>query len=677
MAKLASGATYNRKRKTFSSSTLNEKRLRSSQLAPRDESILDEADLGVSRAARDADPRLSSADRGAASESSTARQDPGLGTSTAGQDAAPRTSSGGDDKSSVLGLDHGSILSAMAIRTKDRGITNVDCYPDEPPSHYDGSIPQVQSEVTVIVQKGVPIYFCGFEARTHVGITFTCLKLMIDLEYGDPDEHKEMREKNRQKLKTLNKKLETPITFDTLLRQFLEYLREHLEDWCRPNDVPLPRRTVATYPVRWERYPEVITRYQELVTAAGFKDVSMLNEAEAAANALFTDRSPEWFQVNGERGRIVTINDNGGVTYYLVVYRVRKDGDIIIKEEIWRYGGEGGMAIVLDLAAQYLAKNVTNPEQLRKCLDDLDLEMKIYPRMGKNAIQVGNLPVLITCAQIEAWFEEGLKQILEVVERSRVQFEALGVEEVFAVGGTSQQTKWFRPKLIEALRPLGVAFPSHPSGSPFIARGATCAADYNCVTSSRLNDLNIGHLVSRGCQQCFMNKKIWPRGDVFEVVEMFRLKGEPFVSADKAEWHWMKIEDWKCENLRDLLENMHVELFATEKQKEELGLVSHKHFHDVAPRSNFNIKFESRRVFEEPDIKNFLGFVEGNKDSKRWEYFWAIRFWCDGLGIVIEVGWRDDYTKEVWKKDKKVVAAGPEIARKKWYIRWVLDDKST
>ncbi|KAH8798642.1 hypothetical protein F5884DRAFT_813346 [Xylogone sp. PMI_703] len=243
---------------------------------------------------------------GAASETSTARQDPGLGTSTAGQDAAPRTSSRGDNKSSVLGLDHGSILSTMAIRTKDRGIKNVDSYPDELPSHYDGSILQVQSEVTVIVQKGVPIYFCGFEARTHVGITFTCLKLMID-------------EKNREKLKTLNKKLKTPITFDTLLRQFLEYLRD---------DVPLLRRTVVTYPI--------ITRYQELVTATGFKDVSMLNEAEAVANALFTDRSPE----------IVTINDNGGVTYVSCFLPVL---DIITMAN--EVSGEGGMAIVLDLVA--------------------------------------------------------------------------------------------------------------------------------------------------------------------------------------------------------------------------------------------------------------------------------------------------------------------------------------
>jgi len=204
-------------------------------------------------------------------------------------------------------------MSAMIVTDIDRKWRPVNDYPNSPQSlHDDTSIPQVPSKVTVSIHNGIPRCTVGYQSGGD-GITFTSLKIMIGMgESEEPGEFVEARKSNQKKLDDLNTQLKVPLTFEYLVRVFLLYLHDQLMWWCRKTDSTPPRRTVAAYPLRWERNPETVLKYQQLVEAAGFENVEMVNEAEAAANSIFTDRPTSWFQ---EKPRIVVIDDNGGSTH--------------------------------------------------------------------------------------------------------------------------------------------------------------------------------------------------------------------------------------------------------------------------------------------------------------------------------------------------------------------------
>ncbi|PVH73938.1 hypothetical protein DL98DRAFT_594537 [Cadophora sp. DSE1049] len=567
----------------------------------------------------------------------------------------PQSNAGGD-KSPVVGLDHGSTMSAMVVTDTDGKHKPVDRYPGAPQPLYDGdSITQVPSKVTVIAQGGVPKFKCGYEAGAGRGTTFTGLKLMIGMGEGEvdddenPEEFEEARKTNRQKLENVNCQLRTPLTFKDLVRTFLEYMHDHLVWWCDKSDLGLPRRTVAAYPLRWERKPETVLTYQEIVEEAGFQNVDTLNEAEAAANTIFADRPTAWFQ---EKTRAVVIDDNGGTTHDWVAYHVQKFGEVITKGEIWKYGGEGGMALVVDFATSMIAEIVRREVKVVEYVQAFMLDVRSYippeeatpedEPYNKDGLLFGNPPILLTHNQMKMLYELALRSITDAAERFRGKFEAIGVEEVYVVGGTSKQRRWFQPGLEKALGNLKVVYPPI-SPSTFIAEGATYAAYCDCVTSSRLNNLHLGHLVSREDHPSFRDKKVWPKGKIFEVVEILKPKGGSlFADGKKAEWHWLQVENWEDKTFGDVLENTEVRVFATGKEK-LINLVRHALYYDAIPKEDFNLEVEPRHVFNKPEIEAFLKLIKRNK--KRFQYFYAIRFLSDGLGIRLEAGWRKDFTK--------------------------------
>ena len=73
-------------------------------------------------------------------------------------------------------------------------------------------------------------------------------------------------------------------------------------------------------------------------------------------------------------------------------------------------------------------------------------------------------------------------------------------------------------------------------------------------------------------------------------------------------------------------------------------MLDHDDYNSVASRLDFDIEFESRRAFSQPEIKKILPVVLRTK--RRYQYFYAIRFSDHPQGIRLEVGYQKDLTKK-------------------------------
>lgn len=119
-----------------------------------------------------------------------------------------------------------------------------------------------------------------------------------------------------------------------------------------------------------------------------------------------------------------------------------------------------------------------------------------------------------------------------------------------------------------------------------------------------------------------------------------------FANEDQAPLHWLKIVNPNDKAFGKILQNTQVRAFATAKEGFKLhpDLVHEDDdYYQVASRKHFDLEVEPRHVFNQPEIRTFLELIKVNR--RRFEYFYAMRFWHDGVGIRLKVGWRDDFTK--------------------------------
>jgi hypothetical protein len=98
------------------------------------------------------------------------------------------------------------------------------------------------------------------------------------------------------------------------------------------------------------------------------------------------------------------------------------------------------------------------------------------------------------------------------------------------------------------------------------------------VTSSWLNNLYLGHLVSRDWDESFRNGTVWGQAEI----------GPSGTKINGA----IQIMKLKVQ-LRNGLTK--VQIFATDKEKPKLH--PHEDYETVAPRGDFNLGIEPRHVF--------------------------------------------------------------------------------
>lgn len=555
----------------------------------------------------------------------------------------------------ITGIDIGSSFSSMVITTENGKPKDVDRYPGAPQTHGGSGdeLKEVPSTITLIIEGG-RVVKCEYGYRKGAvhgtTVTFDGLKLMMgmaDEDDGDAEEYREARSANLEKLADANRHLTEAITFEGLVTQYIKYMRDHLVWWCSKTGEIMPTRTVATYPLRWKA--RTILSYQKIIEQGGWKEVFMRNEGEAALDAVLLDKETSWFP------KTVLLVDCGGSTFDLVVDDVEKAGKVIIKGERMVYGGAGGMAVVIHFATPIIEQKIRRSTKLSEYVDWFALAVRSYvppEQMTQEekdgdvgGLEFGNPPIMFSHHEMAFLRDAGLSPIFEAMRRFREAFKAHGVEEVFLVGGTSKSERWFQPAMEAALGDLTVTYPALPS-STLIASGATRAIDQNFVTSSRLNRLHIGMMVSRDRKPHFTDSALWgkPRGNDNEVIEIVKLKGGSlFADPKKAPWHWLKIENLRDSTFGNKLKETEIRVFATDKEKKELRFFSDPHYNTVASRLAFDIEFESRRVFSKPEIEKFLQVVY--QSQKRWEYFYAIRLYDHPEGIGLEVGYQEDLTK--------------------------------
>jgi hypothetical protein len=113
-------------------------------------------------------------------------------------------------------------------------------------------------------------------------------------------------------------------------------------------------------------------------------------------------------------------------------------------------------------------------------------------------------------------------------------------------------------------------------------------------------------------------------------------------------------------NFEQVLENTKVQIFATDKDRPRFYL--HEDFEKVAPRKDFNLGIEPRHVFNQAEVEAILRLAKPKKGKMTWEFYYAIKTVCDGVGIKLLVGYQPDMTKrEEGIKTK-------DLGRVKWVV---------
>jgi len=202
----------------------------------------------------------------------------------------------------------------MVITTKKGHCKEVDRYPNAPQTHgaAGDELKEVSSIVT-IAKRGESIkYYYGYETARAEDTISTCkwLKLMIGMDDEDEKDaavYMDLRKEYCDKLKQVNKTLKAKVTFAGLITLYLQCMHQHLEWWCKTSGETMPTATVATYPLRWKT--KTIHDYQKLAENAGWENVIMRSEAEAALDAILADKPDTWFP------KTVALGDCGGSTH--------------------------------------------------------------------------------------------------------------------------------------------------------------------------------------------------------------------------------------------------------------------------------------------------------------------------------------------------------------------------
>jgi molecular chaperone DnaK (HSP70) len=168
-------------------------------------------------------------------------------------------------------------------------------------------ISEVPSLISVTRGTRGPSFTNGYKARTIRGTTVSNLKSMMpyitdqtsaELAPNTTDQMSaklgsqitdktfaELRAQMTEKLSNFG------LTAQDLITKILEYLHAHLETWCDSRKLQvLPTcKMMASHPVYWKA--ETILEYQKMLGAAGFQNVDMVNEGEAAANTVLAGLS--------------------------------------------------------------------------------------------------------------------------------------------------------------------------------------------------------------------------------------------------------------------------------------------------------------------------------------------------------------------------------------------------
>ncbi|OBT60210.1 hypothetical protein VE03_10480 [Pseudogymnoascus sp. 23342-1-I1] len=206
-------------------------------------------------------------------------------------------------QASVVGFDWGSTFFAMVMGTKT-GDGSMKCHAV---NNYDGApvifgcrakdICEVPSLISV--SRG-PNFKTGYNARTVRAMQMSNLKSMMpyitdkmSVELGLPitelgpqitdETFAQSRTQLMEGLREFN------LAAEDLIMEVLKYLHYHLVTWCGERQLNVPPKTMASHPVYWNA--ENIIKYGEMLEAAGFQNVDMVNEGEAAANTVLASLS--------------------------------------------------------------------------------------------------------------------------------------------------------------------------------------------------------------------------------------------------------------------------------------------------------------------------------------------------------------------------------------------------
>lgn len=149
----------------------------------------------------------------------------------------------------------------------------------------------------ISVSRG-PNFKTGYNARTVRGLQVSNLKSMMpyisdkmSADLGLPIMERQITDATFAESRTkLTEELrEFNLAAEDLIMKVLKYLHYHLVTWCGERELNVPSKTMASHPVYWKA--ENIIKYGEMLEAAGFRNVDMVNEGDAAANTVLASLS--------------------------------------------------------------------------------------------------------------------------------------------------------------------------------------------------------------------------------------------------------------------------------------------------------------------------------------------------------------------------------------------------
>jgi hypothetical protein len=191
----------------------------------------------------------------------------------------------------------------IAPTTDFRDAVAVASYPGAPTTLYSSPtrVFQIPSQVRVSKTSNDWRFTIGYEALKSSGTLFTNLKATLA---------EKPKEAFQVKLAKMNRGSKFPLSSEHLLKEFLQQLREHCENWCSSHDFQMPPATAASYPIAWS--VETALNYQKLLESAGWKNVTLVNEAEAAADAIFVANKNHFSDAESEK---ISLMDLGGLSF--------------------------------------------------------------------------------------------------------------------------------------------------------------------------------------------------------------------------------------------------------------------------------------------------------------------------------------------------------------------------